>query len=496
MTTAETTASPHQPYGVARLDAARCITDCNARFEAILEGAAAVLRGLSLDDLISARDRKRQQDYLASVAALTIGGTKHLLAKLTTQCGGESLVEMRLQRLDAHWIVGICVVDDQHVLQELLLSHARWRAVLRSSSVGIAVLDGEGRLVEFNLALLDALGIQNGTRCAAQCGSRSRPVPVGARGPRWIRAGAHCAQSEIAKQRRFQGIVHCDDRVLVASLTPLALPNSDAAGTCLVVKDKTAEEHAARLREDLARAAGMAEVATGVLHNVGNTLNGANVTAGLIEEKLRTSRLSKLEQAVSLLRTHVEANACFAQDDHGQQVVTYLGSLAQQLEQERLAVTQELGRLREGIEHIKIVVASQQQFAQSTAVTERCEVSNLLQSAMILAGGSYAEQDIDVESSGLDRAVRINRHAVLQILVNLLTNAQQALQDNVGDKKLRVVASTDDNGSWSISVTDNGIGIPAENLDKIFMHGFTTKQNGHGSGCTMQRTRPSLSAAA
>ena len=80
-------------------------------------------------------------------------------------------------------------------------------------------------------------------------------------------------------------------------------------------------------------------------------------------------------------------------------------------------------------------------------------------------------------------AVMVDKHKVLQILVNLMRNAKYAM-DELGppEKCLTVSIRRREPGRVVVCVRDNGIGISAENLTRIFNHGFTTKRDGHGFG--------------
>jgi len=80
-------------------------------------------------------------------------------------------------------------------------------------------------------------------------------------------------------------------------------------------------------------------------------------------------------------------------------------------------------------------------------------------------------------------AVLVEKHKVLQILVNLIRNAKYALDERGhSDKRLTLRVGVNGNDMVKILVIDNGVGIPPENLERIFAHGFTTKKHGHGFG--------------
>ena len=81
---------------------------------------------------------------------------------------------------------------------------------------------------------------------------------------------------------------------------------------------------------ETSRLAGMAEVATGVLHNVGNVLNSVNVSAGLVVEKLRRSKAPKLAKAAALLTAHNgDLGEYLTNDPNGQKLPGYLAKLGE-----------------------------------------------------------------------------------------------------------------------------------------------------------------------
>lgn len=250
---------------------------------------------------------------------------------------------------------------------------------------------------------------------------------------------------------------------------------------------KQAEADLAKAHSDLirtSRMAGMAEVATGVLHNIGNVLNSVNVSSTLVTERLKKSRSATLAKVVVLLREQeADLGRFLTSDPRGQQVLPYLTQLADHLADERQEALDELAGLQRNIDHIKEIVTMQQSFARISGVTETLPVAELLDDALKMHGAALARHHVQV-TKHIDSVppITVDKHKVLQILVNLIANAKHACQESGRPGKhlsIRVVNGQD---RIRIAVTDNGIGIPPENLTRIFSHGFTTKRNGHGFG--------------
>jgi PAS domain S-box-containing protein len=239
---------------------------------------------------------------------------------------------------------------------------------------------------------------------------------------------------------------------------------------------------------DASRKAGMAEIANNVLHNVGNVLNSVNVSAGLIGGKMRDSKVQGLAKVVQLINEHATDLPDFlTRDERGKAFPGYLNKLVAALAEEKQSITDELGSLTKGIDHIKDIVATQQSYSGATSLIEPVQVKDLIEDALSMNTASMARHQIAVIKEIADvPLLLLDRHLVLQILINLIGNAKQAL-DGVSDRShqitLRVnIAEPPDEPRLTIRVEDNGEGIAPENLARLFAHGFTTRKNGHGFG--------------
>lgn len=236
---------------------------------------------------------------------------------------------------------------------------------------------------------------------------------------------------------------------------------------------------------DVSRRAGMAEVANGVLHNVGNVLNSLNVSASVIATGLRQSKTDSVGRVAALLREQEQRLPEFlSQDPKGRRIPEFLASLAGHFTEEHERLRQEIALLEKNIDHIKEVVAMQQAYALLVGVVEPLEPVKLLEDAIRMNAGTLARHDVRIERD-YEPVPRITgeRAKVLQILINLIRNAKYACDEGGRPDKvitLRLRRAADDR--VQLIVQDNGIGIPAENRPRLFRHGFTTRPHGHGFG--------------
>ncbi len=234
-----------------------------------------------------------------------------------------------------------------------------------------------------------------------------------------------------------------------------------------------------------ARAAGMSEIATGVLHNVGNVLNSVNVSANLVAERVRGSASNDLSNVVKVLEPHADDLGGFlTRDPKGRALLPLLKSISTELDAERGRVQNEIKSMCDGIEHVKELVQAQQGYAGRSGVTEVVSIADQVDAAIAFTGQALqggVEIKVTREYDPLP-SCRIDRHRLMEILVNLIQNARQATQEAGVTPTIVLRVKKLDEGRVRIEVQDNGVGIPADNLARVFTHGFTTKKTGHGFG--------------
>jgi PAS domain S-box-containing protein len=301
-----------------------------------------------------------------------------------------------------------------------------------------------------------------------------------------------------AKKEPFKGLinptVHKNGNfvILETNGTPILDDKGDLLGyrgaDIDITERKRAESELHETQKQLvetAHKAGMAEVATDVLHNVGNVLNSINVSTALITEKVSKSKLSNLEKVAGIINDHIEDLGTFlVEDPQGKHVPVYLTEVSKLLNNEHAEILSTLRVLNENVEHVKNIVGMQQSYAKVSGVEVSVSLTELVEDAIQINIAALERHGVQIKYELADLPpVEIDKQRVLQILVNLINNAKYALATGDIQGKLVTIRLYEHSDSrLRIEVSDNGVGISEENLSKIFNHGFTTKKDGHGFG--------------
>jgi signal transduction histidine kinase len=248
-------------------------------------------------------------------------------------------------------------------------------------------------------------------------------------------------------------------------------------------KLKTAQE---KLLES-AREVGMAEVATGVLHNAGNVLNSISVTAESVQKRVRNSKISYLSDSdvARLLEDNAhELGRFMTVEERGRKIPEFLANLSQELIDEQQRSLESLEALTKHIQHVADIIQLQQSHSKATGLLEPASIADIVEDTLQINAEALTRNGVEVKRDIANLpTLLLDRHKLLQILTNLISNATHALAaSEKEDRIITIQAREMETGRLQIEVSNNGVGIPPENLTRIFEHGFTTRKDGHGFG--------------
>jgi signal transduction histidine kinase len=233
-----------------------------------------------------------------------------------------------------------------------------------------------------------------------------------------------------------------------------------------------------------ARHAGMSEIATNVLHNVGNVLNSVNVSANLIGSTVRASEAAGLARAVKLMeRPDGDLGRFLSEDPKGRLLPAYLSKLSEALAAEQRVLAGEVETLTASVDHIKQIVVIQQSYAGASSLAEPVPPASLVDDAVRMCADELERHAVTVqrELAGVP-VLALDRHRTLMILLNLISNAKHAMRNQPAPRHITVALDRPAPERLRFRVMDSGEGIAPDNLARIFAHGFTTRRDGHGYG--------------
>jgi signal transduction histidine kinase len=234
-----------------------------------------------------------------------------------------------------------------------------------------------------------------------------------------------------------------------------------------------------------ARQAGMAEIATNVLHNVGNVLNSVYTSAQVAKERMGGMRLEHVSRVANMLQERQgDLSSFLSQDERGRHLMPFLSKLGQNLVDERQEIVSLLEDVGRYTEHIGDIVKVQQNYARTPRLHEAVNLADLVEDSLRINSAGLTRHQVKIQRQLASLPpVLTDKNKLLMILVNLVSNAKYAMDDvPVTERLLTVKMEHLPTDHVRISVHDNGMGIAPEMLTRIFQYGFTTREEGHGFG--------------
>jgi len=489
----DTPASKHLPIGTATLSNRLQFLDVDARFCELFGCDRESVVGKTLDDLFSPRDRKGAQRFhrrlsgyrgrvIDTQVGLVLGGAEHY-------------ARIRLHRLDPEWLGYFeNTLLEEDLTYEMSLAEERWRAMFQGSSDGIVILDGEDRIIDHNSRFFELM------RFRTRHGVLLSEAAISGR-DLWSLLDVHSVPGlavVIARAREIASpppaeVITRNERILECRVQPLVLPVKGLVGLCVVVRDLTEQRQLEemRLREAQAHFAGMAEIATNVLHNLGNICGSLTFSTEELARLVRNSRIDGFLKANTLLADRqARIRTLFADDPKGALLPSYYLKLGEVLQREQQQCRALADDLLAKAQLMKEVIASQQAYAKGTAFSEPVHLAAVVREAIEMHQVALDRHGVQIVTRFEPvPPVRAQKMKLGHVLINLLKNAKEAMADlDRSQKAVTVEVNATSEGGAQIRIIDNGAGIAAEDIPKLFRHGFTTKSSGHGFGLHFSAT--------
>src|SRR6266581_95581 len=313
----------------------------------------------------------------------------------------------------------------------------QWETAFDALSEGIAVVDDEGCVRRANRALASLLGmpLQNviGTPLAGALLGKSNALhELLAATRRGERPAPLVARSEPLRRAL---------RVNVARIPGAATEHS----IVVMVEDVTEQQALETQLVQSEKLAAVGQLVSGVAHELNNPLTSI---AGLSEFLLEQKELGKKD------RGHLQVIQ--EQAERAGRIVRNLLTFARKGSAERVPV----------------------------------DLNEVIRRTLSLTGYDLKLKDITVERelSGALPDVFGDRHGLQQVVLNLVTNAAQAVAENPRERPREITVSTWFDGQVHLRVADTGPGIPDEVVQSVFTPFFTTKEPGKGTGLGLSIT--------
>jgi signal transduction histidine kinase len=230
--------------------------------------------------------------------------------------------------------------------------------------------------------------------------------------------------------------------------------------------------------------AGMAEVATETIHNLGNLLNSISVESSDLKNQLTELKMKRLPNLKKVLESYSDTADENLSKERFRDLVDYFKMFANYLEDNIQEVETGSDRISERVGMIRSSIQSQQEFAKNTGYSESIPAKDLLEQVVEVLKPQLVKYKVNLTLNVDDQIVlRGIRSKVAQIFMNLIKNSVDALSGQLShEKKITITVDSEDENYVTFSIRDNGIGISFEDQTHVFEYGYTTKDKGHGFG--------------
>jgi signal transduction histidine kinase len=230
--------------------------------------------------------------------------------------------------------------------------------------------------------------------------------------------------------------------------------------------------------------AGMFDIASSNLHNVGNLLNSIVTSTHVIKEITKKPYIEKLKKANEMLSHNLDkAETPIINAPDNDTLLKYYFHLEQQISSEIKVINDEIERLGKKAQSIDHVIKSQQEYVSFGTITDEHDLVEIINDVIKIHSKQLDQNSIKVVVSGDDDyKIQAQRVKMIHILTNLIKNAIDSMQNTPIDSRVLGFRLQTEKNYIILKVSDQGIGIEKENITKIFYFGFNSEENEFDDG--------------
>ena len=281
-----------------------------------------------------------------------------------------------------------------------------------------------------------------------------------------------------------------DGMYVSVSSRPLQNIEGNQAGGVVVFHDVTDK---IKTEEALAQAfaQGRLEIVDTILHNIGNAINSVDTGIDTIHYHLMNDRLiPRLTALAEVIEQHQEDLSDYVKNDpQGQKIAPFILTLASDFENVKREFQEIVQRVRERSKHIVDIIRTQNSYQKTSGTRKDINLTASISEAIKILQDSIDRRQIQIEIDchNAPEEIRIQESQFHQMRVNLVKNAVEAIDEFAESHQHKEVPRIHfrvyiDGDFLCLDITDSGIGIVPENINKVFSAGFTTKEQGSGLG--------------
>lgn len=232
------------------------------------------------------------------------------------------------------------------------------------------------------------------------------------------------------------------------------------------------------LRE--AHAAGINQVTTEILHNVGNIVNSIGLSIDVMKDSFTEDEFNQFKEVMRILEQKIQHR-----DLNGlEAILEFVRVFGTKTQRDMNSLKSVLESLEKFVVHLRRLTEVQKLQLPNVPYEAEVNLDLLIQDSLHLAGLNGPDNFGVEVHPGIKKIGRFisDEHRLMQIFVNLLVNAKHAVfASRPQDRKIAILARVVGQ-SLVLTIEDNGCGIKKEDLRNLFQAGFTTKAEGNGLG--------------